>query len=116
MILSHLLLCCVTLCHYLDITVGHVEKVARELQGAACPGGSSALQWHDYLLRFGHHSGHLRDSVAMLARYLANSIVDWNSICALVANHLIVLDKCLGVCPIGIGEALQKFLVRQLLK
>ena len=60
----------------LDITAGHVEKVARQLQGAAGPGRSSALQWHDYLLRFGHHSGHLRDSVAMLARHLANSVVD----------------------------------------
>ena len=39
----------------LDITAG---KVARQLQGAAGPGGSSTLQWHDYMLRFGHHSGH----------------------------------------------------------
>ena len=28
----------------LDITGGHVEKVARRLQGAAGPGGSSAMQ------------------------------------------------------------------------
>ena len=30
----------------LDITAG---KVARQLQGAAGPGGSSTLQWHDYI-------------------------------------------------------------------
>ena len=70
----------------LNITTGHVEKVVRQLQGAAGPGEPSALQWHDYLLRFGRHSVHLCDSVAMLACHLANSIVYWDNIRALVAN------------------------------
>ena len=39
-----------------DITGGHVEKIASQLQGAAGPGGSSAMQWCDYLLRHGRHS------------------------------------------------------------
>ena len=33
----------------LDITVCHVAKAARQIQGAADPGGLSALQWRDYL-------------------------------------------------------------------
>ena len=54
-----------------------------------------------------HASAHLQDAVAMLARHLANAIVGWENICALMASRLIVLDKCPGVHPISIGEALQ---------
>ena len=44
----------------------------------------------------------------MLAHHFANSIVGWDNIRALVANSLIALDKCPGVCPIG--EVLQTIL------
>ena len=52
--------------------------------------------------------------MTMLACHLANSFVDWDNIRALVANHLIALDKCPGVCPIGIGEALLRILGKTL--
>ena len=94
----------------LDITGRHVKKITHRLQGAAGPSGSSAIQWCDYLLRHGRHSAQLCDSVAMLSRRLANGIVEWDKIRALVANRLIALDKFPGVRPIGIGEALQRIL------
>ena len=94
----------------LDINGRHVERIAHRLKGAVGSGGSSAMQWHNYLLRHGHHSAQLRDCVAMLAHRLANGIVEWHEIWALVANRVIALDKCPGVRPIGIGKALQRIL------
>ena len=91
---------------YVDITADYVERVAHRIQGAAGPGGSTAMQWHSYLLQFGTYGAHLRDAMAGLARRLANTVVEWEDIRALMANRLIALNKCPGIRPIGIGEAL----------
>ena len=32
----------------------------------------------------------------------------WNQVRALVSNHLIALDKCPGVRPVGVGETLRR--------
>lgn len=62
------------------------------------------MHWHSYLLCFGSHSPHLLNAVAMLAHHLAN--VEWDDNQALMASDLIALNKCPGVCLIGVGEAL----------
>ena len=48
--------------------------------------------------------------MAELARRLANSTVQWDDICALMASRLLALDKCPGVRPIGVGEVLRRIL------
>ena len=93
-----------------EITGSHILTIAHQLQGCAGPGGCDASHWQDVLLRYGTSSTRLCDSAAGLCCHLCNSIVPWDSIRALVASHLIALDKCPGVRPIGIGETLHRII------
>ena len=84
----------------IDITGSHVATAAHRIQGSGGPGRC-------VLLRYGPHSSRCRDALASLVSLLSNSTVDWNLICALLANRLIALDKHPGIRPIGIGETLR---------
>jgi hypothetical protein len=92
----------------IDVTGAHVGMVAHPTQGSAGPTGCDSSHWQDALLHFGKQSERLCDSVAELIWCLANSLIDWPRIQALLANRLIALDKSPGVRPIGVGETLRR--------
>ncbi|KAL5477586.1 hypothetical protein EMCRGX_G024400 [Ephydatia muelleri] len=98
----------------LDITSAHIATAANRIKGSAGPGGSTATHWQAFLLHNGTHSAKLRDTVAVLARCLSNTIVDWKDIRALMSSCLIALDKSPGVCPIAIGEILRRIICRSI--
>ena len=40
----------------------------------------------------------------------------WTAYCALMASHLVALDKMPGVCPMGIGETLLQALAKLVIR
>ena len=57
-------------------------------------------------------SEEFRVVVARLADWMANPSPPWDANCALMAYHLVVLDKRPGVRPVGIGETLSRALAK----
>ena len=63
-----------------DVTGGHIERLARAFHGGVGPGGTTSSHWQSFLLCYGAQSAKLRDAVAALTCLLANSIVNWDMI------------------------------------
>ena len=96
----------------LDVCGGHIQTVAHWLRGGAGPGGSDTGASQDWLLRYRAHSEHLRDAVACLTHVIANSLMPFHFIRALMSSRLVALDKCPGVRPVGIGECLRRVMAK----
>ena len=72
--------------------------------GAAGSSGIDADGWQCLCTSFQSASADLRSSLASVARRIAVSYVDLDTLSPLLACRLIALDKNPGVRPIGIGE------------
>ena len=90
--------------------------VASKLSGAVGALGVEAIELQNFLLFFGCASEELRVVVVRLADWMANSSPPWAAYCALMACHLVALDKRPGVRPVGIGETLHRALAKLVMR
>ena len=92
-----------------------IRGVALRTQGAAGPSGLDAFSWRRLCTSFQGASDDLCQSLAMVARRLCTTFVDPEGLEAFVASCLIALNKCPGVCPIGIGEVVRRIIAKAIL-
>ena len=83
--------------------------------GAAGPSGLDAFGWQHLCTSFQGVSNDLCCALTLVARRLFTSQVDPDGIVAMVACRLIALNKCPGVCPIRVGEAMRQIIARAVL-
>ena len=82
-----------------------IRQVALHTNGAAGPSELDAHAWKHFAPPSRNASHNLRSSLASVGQCIANTYVNPDGLSAFVACCLIPLDKCLGVRPIGVGEA-----------
>ena len=63
-----------------------------------------------WMLQFGVASLGLRQIVGEIGDWMANGGPFWASYMALMSGRLIILDKCPGVRPVGVGEIWRRML------
>jgi hypothetical protein len=103
--------------NYVDVGITEecVKKVAQCLSSSAGLGGTDSHALQQWLLRFRTASRELHTALAELTEWLSNSFPPWAAYQALMAGHLVALDKCPGVRPLGIGETWWRTLTKTLL-
>ena len=92
-----------------------IRNAALRTRGAAGPSGLDAFGWRRLCTSFQQASDDLCCSLALVACKLCTSCVDLDGIIALVACHLIALNKCPGVRPIGVGEMVRRIIAKAIL-
>lgn len=89
-------------------------KTVLQMDGAAGPSGLDIAAWKRLCCSFGESSSDLCAAIVSVARRLCTDYVDPTCTLALVAGRLIALDKCPGIRPIGVGEALRRIIARSI--
>ena len=98
------------------ITNEDIELTIPKLKGCGGCNGVKAALMKDLCTRYEHSSERLRTSIAELATQLAEKIVPWASIRALMAARLVALDKNPGTRPIAIGDILRRLIAKSIVK
>ena len=87
-----------------DLNADSIHHAAMHTHGSAGPSGLDSYAWRRICSSFGSASNDICSALAAVGRHLCSSFVNPDSISALVACHLIPLDKCPGVKPMRVGE------------
>ena len=88
----------------LVITEEMVANAASKLHVAAGPGGVDAVAMSTMLLQFRKELQALQQAVARLMEWLANASPPYGAYYAMMASHLVALDKQPDTRPINIGK------------
>ena len=91
------------------------ERIRIKSQGGAGTSGLDSQGWRRLCTSFRKASSDLCNSVALLARHICTTTVDPAGLAPLTACRLVVLDKCPGVHPVGIGETIRRIIANAIL-
>ena len=95
-----------------QITASAICCAALHTKGAAGPSALDLYSWRTLCTSFKSASTDLCHSLALLARKLCTSFVNPKCLSPLLACQFVTLDKCPGVCPIGICETHRRIIAK----
>ena len=93
-----------------------IRRAAINCQGSAGPSGLDALTWQRLCTMYHGTSRQLCNAIARMARRIATTPINPQSLRALVACRLVPLSKNPGVRPIGICESLRRIIGKSIMK
>ena len=96
-------------------TQNHHPVAALRTKGAAGPSGLDTYCWRRICTSFKAASNDICHSLALLVKRLCTILVNPKGISPLLACRLIVLDKCLGIRPLGICETHRRIIAKEIL-
>jgi len=91
----------------LQIGYGSFEATVRKQSDSASPSSTDAVELQNWLFHFGAVSENLLNELIHWTEWLANDSPSWAAYRAMMAYHLIAIDKQPGVHPVGVGEVYQ---------